>query len=106
MGCIVRSRRAKVDALQIWVRIAENSFDAADKLIDLFNEKLEFIADFPGAGPARPELGNDLRSYPVGNYLIIYRALKTRTGRRKRKGIEVVRIVYGARDLRRLFPRR
>jgi len=49
-------------------------------------------------GPARPELGADVRSLPLGKYLIIYRPVKG--------GIELVRFVHGARNLRRLFRRR
>jgi toxin ParE1/3/4 len=98
MGRIVRTRTAKVDVLQIWNHIAEDSIEAADNLVDLFNEKLQLLADFPGMGPARPELGPALRSFPVGQYLLIYE--------RKGKGITLVRVVHGARNLRRLFRRR
>ena len=52
----------------------------------------------PLMGPARPELGRDLRSFPVGDYLLIYRPVK--------EGIELVRVVHGARNLRRIFKRR
>ena len=45
----------------------------------------------PGMGPARPDLAPDLRYLPVASYLIFYRPI---TG-----GIEVARVIHGARDV-------
>jgi toxin ParE1/3/4 len=42
-------------------------------------------------GRARPELRPDLRSFPCGAYLILYRAVDD--------GVEIVRVVHGARNL-------
>jgi toxin ParE1/3/4 len=89
-----------VDVLQIWNHIAEDSFEAADRLVDKFDETLRFLSDFPGMEPARPELRPTLRSFPVDRYLLIYERLTTG------KGITLVRVVHGARNLRRLFRRR
>jgi toxin ParE1/3/4 len=76
MPRIVRSPQAKRDIIQIWVSIAQDNTEAADRLISVFNEKLRLLADWPNAGQARPELAPRLRSYPVGNYLLFYRAKK------------------------------
>ncbi len=46
-------------------------------------------------GPARPDLAPGLHYFVVGRYLVLYRAL--------RDGIEVVRVVHGARYLPDLF---
>ncbi len=46
-------------------------------------------------GIARPELAAGLRCYSVGNYVIYYRPAKD--------GIEVARVLHGARDVDRLF---
>lgn len=40
-------------------------------------------------GVARPEVRADLRTFPVGNYLILYRQTED--------GAEIVRVVHGAR---------
>jgi toxin ParE1/3/4 len=45
-------------------------------------------------GRERPDLRAGLRSFTVGSYLIIYRPLAD--------GIEVVRVLHGARDLAKL----
>ena len=97
MRRVVRSRQAKRDLVQIWVHVAEDSIRAADALIDLLDDKARMLAEWPTAGPARPELAPSLRSYPVGQYLIFYRPSKG--------GIEVVRVVHGHRNLRRVFKR-
>ena len=42
-------------------------------------------------GRARPELRENLRSFPYGAYLILYRAIGD--------GVEIVRVVHAARNL-------
>lgn len=42
-------------------------------------------------GRSRPELGPEIRSFPVGRYVIFYLPLP--------KGIEVVRVLHGSRDV-------
>jgi toxin ParE1/3/4 len=49
-------------------------------------------------GTARDNLAPGLRSFPVGNYLVFYRITP--------EGIEVARVLHGARDLRAVFKNR
>jgi hypothetical protein len=49
-------------------------------------------------GTERDDLAQGLHMYPVGDYLLLYR--------RVRGGIQLARVVHGARDLRRLFRKR
>ncbi|TGV95580.1 type II toxin-antitoxin system RelE/ParE family toxin, partial [Mesorhizobium sp. M2D.F.Ca.ET.145.01.1.1] len=49
----------------------------------------ERIADMPGMGIARPEVRPVLRTFPAGNYLILYRQTDD--------GAEIVRVIHGAR---------
>jgi toxin ParE1/3/4 len=60
-----------------------------------FDEKVELIASMPGVGADRSDLRPGVRSFPVGSYLIFYRVVE--------KGIQLLRVVYGARDLRKIF---
>jgi len=46
-------------------------------------------------GRVRDELAPSLRSFPVGRYVIFYRLIKN--------GIEITRILHGARDLKSAF---
>jgi toxin ParE1/3/4 len=98
MPKVRRTVQAKRDYVQIWVHIAENNLTAADRLVEQFDQAIEVLSRFPGMGRARDDLASGLRTYPVGNYLLMYRAMKG--------GIELVRVVHGARNLRRLFRRR
>jgi toxin ParE1/3/4 len=91
MAQVIKSPQAKIDLEEIWVYIAQRNFDAADELLDTFDRKLRLLAESSGLGPARDELRPGLRSYPVGKYLLFY------------SGIEVERVVHGARNLRQLF---
>jgi toxin ParE1/3/4 len=54
------------------------------------------LAARPLAGRARDELIPGLRSVPHGRYVIFYLPIED--------GVEIVRLLHGARDLRRLLP--
>jgi toxin ParE1/3/4 len=90
------SDEAKEDMGEIWSYIArEGGSEAADRLVDRISEGFPTLADFPGMGQSRLELAPSMRSFPVGNYLIFYQPIDN--------GIEVVRVLHGARDLPRIF---
>jgi toxin ParE1/3/4 len=95
MPQMIYSPAADTDLWQILLYIAEDNENAAFRLIETIDGKCRLLSEFPGLGMARPELSPDLRSFPAGNYLILYRPISI--------GIEVVRVVHGARDLRKLF---
>ena len=97
MGMIRRTKRALRDAAEIWHFIAEDNPRAATVLIEKFEKTLRLLSDFPRIGTDRSDLAKSLRSFPVGNYLLLYRPLKT--------GVQLIRIVHGARDLRVLFKK-
>ena len=97
MPRIVRTPRAKADALVIGRFLAEQtgSRSVALRFLDKIDAKLKFLAQFPLAGESRPELAPDVRSFPVGNHVIFYRP--------SGNGIDVLRILHGARDIPRIF---
>jgi toxin ParE1/3/4 len=98
MGVIRRSATSWRDYGQIWDHVAAANPAAADELLRQFDAAIALLSDHPRAGPLRPELRPRLRSYPVGNYLIFYYPI--------RGGIELARVIHGARDLLRVFKRR
>lgn len=76
--------------------IADNSgFDAAERFLNKVNQKCKNLATFPNMGHRRDELLEELRSFPVDDYLIFYRPIEG--------GIEILRVISGYRDLSRLF---
>jgi len=64
------------DLQDIWEFIAADNVPAADKLEDEFFEAFEMLAKHPRMGHARLDLTErDVRFWPVGQYLIVYRSL-------------------------------
>ena len=92
---IKRTAQAEEDLIEIWVYIAQDNVSAADNLLDRIEEKFFLLADQPRLGPCRPDIAPELRYFPVGSYLILYREIAA--------GIEIVRVVHGARRLESLF---
>jgi toxin ParE1/3/4 len=86
-----RTARAEQDLIEIWLFIAEADPAAADKLLDGLDGTFQRLARNPRLGPARPDLAPQLRYFPIGNYLVLYRQM--------RGGVEIVRVVHGARYL-------
>ena len=87
MTRIVRSPRAAEDLIELWTYIAVDDPAAADRMLDLIEEKLGMLAANPALGPARPDIAREVRLFPVRRYVILYRVLPD--------GIEVVRVVHG-----------
>ena len=83
------------DLRDIWAFIANDRPSAADSLIDSFYEKFRLLGMNPGIGESRSDLREGLRILSVGSYVIGFRRLH--------QGIEIVRVVHGARDFSRLF---
>ena len=95
MPTIERTARAEEDLIDIWLYIAHDDVRAADRLLDEIEEKFSLLAGQPLLGRARPDIAQELRYLPVRRYLILYRKITD--------GIEVVRVVHGARDVRALM---
>ena len=91
MGRIRRTARAEQDLEDIWLFVAQDDPAAADRWLDTLENKIRLLAENPLMGPARPDIARELRYHPVGNYLLLYRIVAG--------GIELVRVVHGARDL-------
>ncbi len=86
---------AEADLEVIHDYIAAENAAAAAALVTRLEDLAARLADAPGMGRARPELLPNLRSFPLGSYLLFYR--------RSDNGIEVVRVLHGARDIPALF---
>ena len=91
MRKIIRKPRAEADLIEIWRYLAERSPSAADRLLDRVEEVSFMLAEYPHAGRARPELLENLRSFPVESLIVFY----TPQGDR----IDIVRVLSARRDL-------
>ena len=95
MPQVFRSALAEQDLLEIWLYIAKDSPDAADRFLDRLGEACELLAASPEIGRRRADLAPSLRSFPVGRYVIFYRSSES--------GIQVVRVLSAYRDINPLF---
>ena len=92
MSGYVLSREADRDLDDLWYYIAQDSVDAADRLVHKLLDAFDGLGRNPGIGHKRKDLTkHEVLFWPVGNYLVIYRA-----GRRP---IQIVAVVHGSRDI-------
>lgn len=87
--------KAEADLGEIGDYIAQDDPDAAVRLVESIRDRFRKLGDFPAMGRARGRIAPGMRSFPVGDYLIFYRIVKP-------AGVEIVRVIHAARDLRKL----
>ena len=92
---VTRTAEAEEDLIAIWVYVAADDPDAADRLLDRVDKACAQLAEFPDMGTSHDEIRPGLRLFAVRNYLILYRRIDS--------GIEIVRVIHGARQWRNLF---
>jgi plasmid stabilization system protein ParE len=93
------NKRVERDLDDIWDFIAPDTIEAANKVIDAIYNAMKRLGDGPDIGHSRNDVRRPgLRFLRVYSYLIIYR----RSARR----VTITRVVRGARNLRKLFPKR
>ena len=98
MSRIIRPPRARADIQEQAFRIADDNPEAARRFLAEVERSLELLADMPGMGAARPRLSpalRGLRMFSIGggfeNHLLFYRPIKD--------GIELIRLLYGTRNV-------
>jgi toxin ParE1/3/4 len=91
LAVILKRPRALDDLAEIWAYIATDSIDNADNFVALIDSKLRALARQPRIGRSRPEVGKGFHSFAVGRYVIFYLPLSN--------GIEIIRVLHGARDI-------
>jgi toxin ParE1/3/4 len=91
MGSVQRTTQSEEDLIEIWLYIAQDNPPAADRVLDDMEQRFIMLADNPQMGRYRPDIAPELRYFISGKYLILYRALTD--------GVQIVRVIHGARDL-------
>jgi toxin ParE1/3/4 len=92
---IQRTAQAEEDLIGIWIYIAQDNPEAANRVLDDIEQRFHALADNPLMGRLRPDIAPELHYFAVGSYLILYRTVED--------GIQIVRVIHGARDLPYLF---
>lgn len=82
---------ARRDLTEIAEFIAQDSPQAAGRVLAGIRRCCQKLAATPGLGRYRPEIGRDVQCFPTGNYLVFYR--------RRGEALEVLAVIHGARDV-------
>ncbi len=92
------ARRAVIDIQEILEYISEDSFDAADRLLEDFQHTFEQLANMPNMGHRRADLtARDVLFWALHSYLIIYESSSP---------LRIVRVIHGKRDVKKLLKNR
>jgi toxin ParE1/3/4 len=87
---------AELDNIWYYVAKQSGSIEAADRLIDSITERFYLLACHPQIGRHRDEnLRPGLRSFPVGEYVIIYRV--------EDQDVLILHVFRGSRDIEALL---
>jgi len=92
------SPQARADPENISDYIVRNSGseDIADWQIDAITARFHLLSSHPKIGRSRDDdLGKGMRSFPVGNYVIVYRLA--------RNDVHILRVALGRQHLAALF---
>ncbi|KJU83628.1 Plasmid stabilization system [Candidatus Magnetobacterium bavaricum] len=81
---ILKRPEAENDLEEIWLYMAKDNPDKADKFLDEIEETSRKIARFTSMGRNRDEIYPGLRSFPVGKYIIFYVPISD--------GLDIVRV--------------
>ena len=90
MGRVERADSARDDLRDIWLFIAEDSIEAADRVLDRLEEAFVMLSQHPRMGRERAELGANLRSFVVAPFTVFYVPLED--------GVAVARVLHNRRD--------
>jgi toxin ParE1/3/4 len=91
------ARRAVRDIQDIWEFVSEDSFTAADRLLEEFYRTFGQRAETPGMGHKREDLTHrNVLFWALHSYLIVYRTSQP---------LRVVRVIHAKRDVKKLLTR-
>lgn len=90
-----QTARARADLLAIWRDVAADDPAAADRLFDRLEARVRILETFAEAGSARPDIAPDARMLVERPYLLLYRPVPG--------GVQVVRVLHGARHIDRVL---
>jgi toxin ParE1/3/4 len=63
---------AELDGIWYYIATERGSIERADRQVDAITERFYLLSTHPRVGRERSDLRPGLRSFPVGDYIIIY----------------------------------
>ena len=96
MNEYILTEEAERDLNEIWEYVAEQSITSADTVMREIREGIELVAFAPGSGHQRRDVRDQrYRFWKANRFIIAYF--------RDTKPLQIVRIVGGSRDFRKIF---
>ena len=93
---LVPEVEAELDGIWYYTAKESGNIEVADRLIDSITDRFFLLAGHPHVGRRRDQdLRPGLRSFPVGEYVIIYRI--------EGEDVMILHVTHGRRDLEALF---
>jgi toxin ParE1/3/4 len=89
------SPAAERDLEDIWYYIAQENPIAASRVLDALELRISSLITLPERAQLRSDIAPNARCLIQGNYLVIFEVIDTK--------VEVVRVVHGAIDLKKLY---
>ena len=89
--CLAPQARAELSDIWTYIARESGSLSAADGVIDAITERFYLLAQFPYMGRARDDLRPGLRSFPVGQYVVIY-AIED-------EDVQILHVFHGRQDI-------
>ncbi len=86
-----KTAQALRDLLDIWLDIAPENIDAADRVYERLEARVVVLQQYPELGAARPDIAEPARVLVEPPYLILYHILPD--------AVQVVRVLHGARRI-------
>jgi toxin ParE1/3/4 len=83
---VIRTSAADEDLIRIWLYIAQHNPKAADAILDRLEARFHILEQFPQAGVARGDIGENIRQLVEGDYVIFYRPTA--------KLVEILRVLH------------
>jgi toxin ParE1/3/4 len=94
--------QAREDLLDLYVTIGFEQPAAAERIYTAIESQVEMLVEYPRLGVRRPDIAPTARMLVEGVYLVLYET-RPDTDDGRVDEVEIVRIVHGHRDLRRVF---
>jgi plasmid stabilization system protein ParE len=99
MSGYVVTPEAAADLLRIWLYIADDSEESADRVQAEFYEMFDSLSRMPGQGHRRLDYTKaEVLFFPVYSYLIVYRP--------GTDPLQILAIVHGARQVKKFLKER
>ena len=95
MRRLIRSAQSEIDLIAVWRHIAIDNLDAATRLLERIDQRIQVLTEFPFIGESQPQFGASVRRIIEGNYLIFYEV--------RPDSVFVLRVFHSARKLDDLF---